>query len=566
MDISNNIQAQSQTDTCLSKEFYFAFPGHYLVDLPAFYHLFENYIYFLGEPGTVVSIEYFGEAYTAIINSNNIGFYKLPNNQYLSMYFSQEHVPSYRGIKIISNKAITCHYLLRMEAASNGTPLLPIEQLSRLYYICPFPSAGRPWANYVNIISTSNNNTIKVTGNTVLEYTLQNLQAVKIKYPSGFDKALKIESKEKIAVFLDTECYAWVGGACNPQICQIYGYKYFDTTFILPLTQNYNNVQNRINGDLGDAFKILSVDNNNIISINDQSVTLQQYQSYEKLSVTSPTIIKARYPIFVYQIKRGCGPDLPGRACLGDPSINAIFPFNRLSKRYTIALPPLPYRMNYDGPQYYALIAIKNNALASIKVNGILLNSSELVNFVTIPGTDYVSGWIPLSGPKNRFSGSEAVPYIFEASDNFLLILDAYNDHDTYLFSAGGSMCNNLIPNLPTPNPNPSATPTPTTTPTKTPTSTQTPTISETSTPTPTTTTTKTQTPTPTPSKTIGASPTPTPTITPTTTITPTLTPTISITPSYTPTHTPTCTPTPSHTPPPAVCCYSLGLIIDLIP
>jgi hypothetical protein len=457
-------------------------------------------------------------------------------------------IPDNKGIKIVADKTITCHYLFRRVHACNGTGLLPIEQLSRLHYICPFFSQGYYAASNINIVSTSNNNIITITNlnnNVKKTYTLQNLQTLKHRNSGERDNngkllpgpVFKIESTEKIAVFTDSFCYNWVG-ACNSQICQIYGYEYFDKTFILPLTQNYNNiigynlekVSDILGYDLvvrtGDAFKILSVDNNNTISINGTSITLGKYQTYEKLSVTSPTMITATYPIFVYQCKRGIGTNR-----IGDPSMNAVFPFNNLSKRYVIALPPLPYTsaqyneigqlVETDNPKYYALIGIKQNALSSIKVNGTLLNSTQLTNFITIPGTDYVSGWVELLGSKNRLNGTSAVPYIFEASDNFIVILDGYNYYDSYLFSAGGSMCDNLIPNLPTPNPNASATPT--RTPTRTPTATPTSTTAL----------------TPTPSKSIGASPTPTPT------------------------YTPTCTPTPSSSSPPIECCYTLGNIID---
>jgi hypothetical protein len=595
MDGSNNIQTQSQPDTCLSKEFYFVVPAHYLVDTNTVANFYSNILYFLGEPGTVVSIQYLGQTYTETIGSNNIASHNLPNNKKLSAFYSTLKIPDNKGIKIVADKTITCHYLFSCPHACNGTGLLPIEQLSKLYYICPFFSQGYTYdSSSINIVSTSNNNIIKITNlstNTQTTYTLQNLQTLRHRYtitntegvllPSP---AFKIESTYDIAVFTDSYCYVWVG-ACNAQICQIYGYEYFDKTFILPLTQNYNNVEGiNIEGGnrvfrTGDAFKILSVNDNNTISINGTSITLGKYKTYEKLSVTSPTMITATYPIFVYQCKRGLGDN-----SIGDASLNAIFPFNRLSKRYVLALPPLPYvSSGIDNPKYYALIGIKQNALSSIKVNGTLLNTSQKSNFITIPGTDYVSGWVELLGSKNRLDPSAAVAYIFEASDNFIVILDAYNYCDTYLFSAGGSMCNNLIPNLPTPNPNASATPTrtptatPTLTPTLTPTSTTTPTptptTSITASPTPTPTITKTQTPTPTPSKSPGASPTPTATLTPTTSLTPTCTPTISptptytptasVTPSYTPTHTPTCTPTPSHTPPPVACCYTLGNIID---
>jgi hypothetical protein len=543
MDVSNNIQTQSQPDTCLSKEFYFVIPenvGGYNSD----------YLYFLGEPGTVVSIQYLGETHTVTIDSNNLASYNFPSQKQLSISNSELLIPDNKGIKIVADKTITCHYLFRYVHACNGTGLLPIEQLSKLHYICPFFSQGYYAASNINIVSTSNNNIITITNlnnNVKKTYTLQNLQT--LRHRNSGDRAnngkllpgpvFKIESTEKIAVFTDSFCYNWVG-ACNSQICQIYGYKYFDRTFILPLTQNYNNViGNNVEGNnlvvrAGDAFKILSVDANNTISINGTSITLGQYKTYEKSSVTSPTMITATYPIFVYQCKRGIGTNE-----IGDPSMNAVFPFNNLSKRYVIALPPLPVSNTKDNPKYYALIGIKQNALSSVKVNGTLLNSSQLVNFITIPGTDYVSGWIELLGSKNRLDGTSAVAYIFEASDNFIVILDGYNWYDSYLFSAGGSMCDNLIPNLPTPNPNPSATPTrtPTPTPTITCTQTLTPTI------------TKTQTPTPTPSPSIAASPTPTPTYTPT----------ISLTPSYTP----TCTPTPSTSSPPIECCYTLGNIID---
>lgn len=592
MDISNNIQIQSQPDTCLSKEFYFVVPSHIYVDDPN--TTYSHILYFLGEPGTVVSITYLGQTYTETIDSNNIASHKLPNNKKLSAFYSTLKIPDNKGIKIVSNKTITCHYLFYGPYACNGTGLLPIEQLSKLYYICPFFSQGYTYdSSSINIVSTSNNNTIKITNlsnNTQTTYTLQNLQTLRHRYTTDAQGLLipspvfKIESTYDIAVFTDSYCYVWVG-ACNVQICQIYGYEYFDKIFILPLTQNYNNV-NGINIEqgnqvyrTGDAFKILSVDDNNTISINGTSITLGKYQTYEKLSVTSPTMITAKYPIFVYQCKRGLGQNE-----IGDASLNAVFPFNRLSKRYVIALPPLPYASyNIDNPKYYALIAIKQNSLSSIKVNGTLLNTSQKSNFITIPGTDYVSGWVELLGSKNRLDPSAAVAYIFEASDNFIVILDAYNYCDTYLFSAGGSMCNNLIPNLPTPNPNPSATPTRTPTPTPTSTLTPTPTCTLTPTPTPSTsitasptptpTVTNTQTATPTPSKSPGASPTPTATCTPTNSLTPTCTPTISPTPTYTPTYTPTasvtpsytptCTPTPSHTPPPIECCYTLGNIID---
>jgi hypothetical protein len=410
--------------------------------------------------------------------------------------------------------------------------------LSKLHYICPYFSQGFHSAANINIVSTSNNNIITITNvnnNTKKTYTLQNLQTLKHLYsgPRANNGRLvpgpvfKIESTEKIAVFTDSFCYVWVG-ACNSQICQIYGHEYFDKTFILPLTQNYNNVigynrewKNDFEGEhlvlrTGDAFKILSVDANNTISINGASITLGQYETYEKLYVTSPTMITATYPIFVYQCKRGIGTNN-----VGDASMNAVFPFNKLSKRYVIALPPLPITDMEDNAQYYALIGIKQNALSSIKVNGTLLNSNELVNFITIPGTDYASGWIKLVGSKNRLSGASAVPYVFEASDNFIVILDAYNWYDSYLFSAGGSMCNNLLPDLPPPEPNPSATPTRT--------------------------------------------PTPTPTITPTQTQTPTPSPSIAASPTPTPSYSPTCTVTPSNTPPPVQCCYTLGSVIDLV-
>lgn len=568
MDISNNIQAQSEPDNCLSKEFYFVIPatlGGYNPD----------YLYFVGEPGTVVSIQYLEETHTVTIGSNNLASYNFSNEKKLSTTNSELLIPDNKGIKIVSDKTITCHYLYRYAHACNGTGLLPIEQLSKLYYICPFFSQGYYIGSNINIVSTSNNNIITITNlntNNKKTYTLQNLQT--LKHRNSGERAnngktlpgpvFKIESTEKIAVFTESYCLKWVG-ACNSQICQIYGYKYFDKTFILPLTQNYNDVIGyNVEGDqlvlrAGDAFKILSVDDNNIISINGTSITLGKYETYEKSSVISPTMITATYPIFVYQCKRGMGRTNE----MGDPSMNAVFPFNNLSKRYVISLPPLPVSNTKDNPKYYALIGIKQNALSSVKVNGTLLNSSQLVNFITIPGTDYVSGWIELLGSKNRLDGTSAVAYIFEASDNFIVILDGYNYYDSYLFSAGGSMCNNLIPNLPTPNPNPSATPTRTPTPTPT----LTPTSTSTSTPTPTltpsTSTTASPTPTPTPSKSPGASPTPTPTCTPTISFTPTCTPTISPTVSYTPTHTPTCTPTPSHTPPPVVCCYTLGNIID---
>ena len=520
MDVSYNIQTQSQPYNCLSKEFYFVIPGHLGSDLEKNFGR-ENYVYFLGEPGTVVSIQYLGETYTTIINSNSVGSYKFPHEKKLSIYNSVLLIPDNKGIKIVADKTITCHYLFHAAYLSNGTGLLPIEQLSKLHYICPFFSKGQHYGvPNINIVSTSNNNIITITNlknNTKKIYTLQNLQTLKHRYSAEGSSlpgpVFKIESTEKIAVFTDSYCYVWVG-ACNSQICQIYGHEYFDKTFILPLTQNYNNVID--NDGSGDAFKILSVDANNIISINGTLTTLGQYDTYEKSSVTSPTMITATYPIFVYQCKKGLGINN-----IGDASMNAVFPFNKLSKRYVIALPPLPVSDTSDNPQYYALIGIKQNALSSIKVNGTSLNSSELVNFVTIPGTDYVSGWIKLVGSKNRLDVSSAVPYIFEASDNFIVILDGYNWFDTYLFSAGGSMCDNLIPNLPTPNPNPSATPT--------------------RTPTPTPTVTSTYTPTPTPSPSIAASPTPTP--------------------SYTP----TCTVTPSNTPPPVQCCYTLGSVIDLV-
>lgn len=549
MDISNNLQIQSQPDNCLSKEFYFVIPA-------TLGGRDTDYLYFLGEPGTVVSIQYLGETHTVTINSNNLAYYSFPVEKNLSIAYSELLIPDNKGIKIVSDKTITCHYLFRFTHACNGTGLLPIEQLSKLHYICPYFSQGFHSAANINIVSTSNNNIITITNvnnNRKKTYTLQYLQTLKHLYSgqrTGGGKLLpgpvfKIESTEKIAVFTDSFCYTWIG-ACNSQICQIYGHEYFDKTFILPLTQNYNNVigynvevNNPLQGEqlvlrTGDAFKILSVNANNTISMNGTSITLGQYATYENLSVTSPTMITATYPIFVYQCKRGIGTNK-----IGDPSMNAVFPFNKLSKRYVIALPPLPVSDTDDNAQYYALIGIKQNALSSIKVNGILLNSDELVNFVTIPGTDYVSGWIKLVGSKNRLSGSSAVPYVFEALDNFILILDGYNWYDSYLFSAGGSMCDNLIPNLPTPNPNPSATPTrtPTLTPTITPTATLTPTI----TPTPTL--------TPTPSPSIAASPTPTPSYSPTCTVTP----------SYSP----TCTVTPSNTPPPVVCCYTLGSVID---
>lgn len=551
MDVSYNIQTQSQPDNCLSKEFYFVIPANIGGPDP-------DYLYFLGEPGTVVSIQYLGETHTVTINSNNLAYYSFPIQKKLSIYNSEFLIPDNKGIKIVSDKTITCHYLFRFTHACNGTGLLPIEQLSKLHYICPYFSQGLHSAANINIVSTSNNNIITITNlnnNTTKTYTLQYLQTLKHLY-SGPRTAggkllpgpvFKIESTEKIAVFTDSYCYTWVG-ACNSQICQIYGYKHFDKTFILPLTQNYNNVigynvevNNPLKGEelvlrTGDAFKILSVNANNTISMNGTSITLGQYETYENLSVTSPTMITATYPIFVYQCKRGMGTNN-----IGDASMNAVFPFNKLSKRYVIALPPLPVSDTLDNPQYYALIGIKQNALSSIKVNDILLNSNQLGNFITIPGTDYVSGWIKLEGSRNRLSGSSAVPYVFEALDNFILILDGYNWYDSYLFSAGGSMCDNLIPNLPTPNPNPSATPTrtPTPTPTITPTATLTPTI----TPTPTL--------TPTPSPSIAASPTPTPSYSPTCTVTP----------SYSP----TCTVTPSNTPPPVQCCYTLGSAIDLV-
>lgn len=551
MDVSYNIQTQSQPDNCLSKEFYFVIPAHLGGVDP-------DYLYFLGEPGTVVSIQYLGETHTVTINSNNLAHYSVPVQKKLSIDYSALEIPSDKGIKIVSDKTITCHYLFRNLHACTGTGLLPIEQLSKLYYICPYFSQGSHSAANINIVSTSNNNIITITNvdnDTKKTYTLQNLQT--LKHPYSGPRAnngrilpgpvFKIESTEKIAVFTDSLCYVWVG-ACNSQICQIYGHEYFDKTFILPLTQNYNNVigynreyKNYLEGEhlvlrTGDAFKILSVDANNTISINGTSITLQKYKTYEKLYVTSPTMITATYPIFVYQCKRGMGTNK-----VGDASMNAVFPFNKLSKRYVIALPPLPVSDTEDNAQYYALIGIKQNALSSMKVNGTLLNSNELVNFVTISGTDYVSGWIKLIGSKNRLSGSSAVPYVFEALDNFICILDAYNWYDSYLFSAGGSMCDNLIPNLPTPNPNPSATPTrtPTPTPTITPTATLTPTI------------TRTPTLTPTPSPSIAASPTPTPSYSPTCTVTP----------SYSP----TCTVTPSNTPPPVECCYTLGSLVDLV-
>jgi hypothetical protein len=522
MDGSNNIQTQSHSDTCLSKEFYFVIPEHPGAgagDNIENTRSFQNYLYFLGEPETIISIQYLGETHTVTINStsNNIATYEFPDDKKLSILNSQLDIPDDKGIKIVSNKTITCHYLFRHYQDTNGTGLLPIEQLSKLYYICPFFSKGFNYGpSNIDIVSTSNNNIITITNlnnNTKKTYILQNLQTLKCKYspddsylsgPVIPGPAFKIESTEKIAVFVDLHCYVLIG-ACNFQISQIYGYKHFDTTFILPLTQNYNNVG-------GDAFKILSVDANNIISINGTSITLGQYKTYEKFNVNNPTMITAKYPIFVYQLKMGMGDNK-----IGDPSLNSVFPFNKLSKRYVIALPPMPYSSwsDTDNPKYYALIGIKQNALSSIKINGTLLNSSQLTNFITIPGTDYVSGWIELLGSKNRLDGTSATPYIFEASDNFILILDGYNYYDTYLFSAGGSMCDNLIPNLPTPNPNPSATPTPT----------------QTFTPTQT----RTQTPTPTPSKSIGASPTPTP----------------------------TCTTTPSHTPFLIKCCYTLGNVID---
>lgn len=95
----------------------------------------------------------------------------------------------------------------------------------------------------------------------------------------------------------------------------------------------------------------------------------------------------------------------------------------------------------------------------------------------------------------------------------------------------------------------PSTTPTPTATPV--PSGTQTPTPTQTVTPTPTLTPSDTPTPTPSPTTAAGSTATPTPTAEPTATPTakPTLTPTVTPTPTNKPTATPTVTPTPTNKP-----------------
>ena len=155
---------------------------------------------------------------------------------------------------------------------------------------------------------------------------------------------------------------------------------------------------------------------------------------------------------------------------MGDPSFNAIYPKSEWKTAYKLALPSLPLSSGAGSVQeYYALIAIRTLDLPSLKINGVIPLSSDISGILPIPGSGYSAGYIKLPSPP--VSPSNPSVYKFEADYNFLVILDAYANWDTYLMSA--LSCDPTIPPPPPPtstlassssssSSSPSPTPTPT--------------------------------------------------------------------------------------------------------
>lgn len=176
---------------------------------------------------------------------------------------------------------------------------------------------------------------------------------------------------------------------------------------------------NLANRDSGSVYRVVSAEDNNVITLDGASQgTINRGQYLELGPITDAHLIAGSKPILVSQFMTGS--TSPG-ASQGDPAMANLIPSEQFLNSYTLS--------TVGGGQFashYLTIIALNADVGSLSLDGTAVDSA---NFVAIPGTSYSYA---------RLSVNEGTHNTASVNDHGVY-LAGYNQDDSYLYAGGAS-------------------------------------------------------------------------------------------------------------------------------
>ncbi len=193
----------------------------------------------------------------------------------------------------------------------------------------------------------------------------------------------------------------------------------------------------RFNESLPDLVRIVSSEDDNVLSINGAVVTtLQAGDFWEIKQLTTPISIQATSPILVGQYMHTSvyGVGDPQHTPYGDPAYSLIFPVEQFDTSYTFMLDENP---TFTGN--YINIVADAAGIASMTLDGALVTGKPYnASFLPIPGSSYVYTQI-------SFNASKQGAHSIYSAKPFGITVYALGEVDSYAYP-GGTLLKTITP------------------------------------------------------------------------------------------------------------------------
>lgn len=390
------------TPAAIASTIYFDFNQN-LVSPNASVFLFGN----AGQSATVSNLAGFSQNVT--LGSN--GFFNLPIS---SAYQQSGTGVRNTGFTIESSQPIAGYFINRATASTDMTYLLDSTALDKSYVVASQGGIGDGSQVAIHAITNGTNVTFTPKGKLPINVTLDAGETYKYAGGGTDLTGSTVSADKNVAVFAGSSCSNVPAGTsyCDTLLEQMIPTSKLSKEYLVTASEGADLAANR-----ADMVRVVATEDNTEVKRDGVVVaTLDAGEVYEFMLVAGTgTQVSGSAPVAVAQYLTG------GEGANTDPAMSMVPGADTWLDSYGLATPA----GDQAFLENYASIVIDTDALGSLKLDGLLVDSS---GFSAIGSTGFSRGIVDL--PLGLFD--------LTASDPFLVMLGGGSSADSY-FTYGGS-------------------------------------------------------------------------------------------------------------------------------
>ncbi|MPV85944.1 IgGFc-binding protein [Ostreibacterium oceani] len=326
-----------------------------------------------------------------------------------------------KALLVTSNSPISGYLLNQDNPTTDMTYLLDLEALGTEYRVVTFPSLNVNRAAQMSITATVDNTTVTVVPNVDLDsgqpagvpfnVVLDAGESVLYIASNGTLTGSLVSADNPIAVFSGNKhLYIGTNSAFDHLFTQLPPTSQYATTYVIPETEFANE---------GNLVYVVANTDNTEVTLNGALVATINAGEFYQFDTTSGDYLTTSEPVLVAQLLKSN--IIAGD---GDPGLTFLPGADQGLDTYVFFAPDV---MDSNIERHYLSIAIPTSALASLTLNGALVDTS---GFVSVAGSGFSYGNVQVPA---------GMAGLIEADERFIATLSGYGNIESYFTILGTS-------------------------------------------------------------------------------------------------------------------------------